>query len=96
MQVATLRFFFRFGSLSTAKLTLHIRVCCLSQSDVEEFQVDRHIVYRLEKRWSSEGASTFEVSGAGEDREEGSADMTSGQMLFTARDIPRLVRDIIR
>lgn len=96
MKVATLRFF-RFGSLSTAKLTLHIRGYCLPQSDIEEFQIDHHIMYRLERKRSWVGATTFEVSGVGEDREEDSADMTPGQMFeLTARDIPRLVRDNIR
>ncbi|KLO13186.1 hypothetical protein SCHPADRAFT_374509 [Schizopora paradoxa] len=84
-----------FGSMSTAKLTLHIRAYCMPQSEFEEVHIDRHVMYRLERKRSWVGATTFEVSGVGEDRDEDSlASIPVAEL--TAKDIPRIVRDNIR
>jgi len=82
-----------FHSMSTAKLTLHIRAYGAPQCDVEEIQIDKHVMYRLERKRSWVGATTFEVSGVGEEDSETTPSVQAIEL--TARDIPRIVRDNI-
>ena len=69
----------------------------MPQSDIEEVQVDRHVMYRLERKRSWVGATTFEVTSVGEDREDDTDFLSSTQTIeLTAKDIPRIVRENIR
>jgi len=81
-----------FASLSTTKLTLHFRSYGAPKEFVEECQVDEHVSFRLERRRSWVGLSTFEMSDVGR---EGSNVLDIGPSQRngqTARDLPRLVR----
>jgi len=78
-----------FASLSTAKLTLHLRSFGSQKSDVEEVKFDQHISYRFERRRSWVGATEFDVSDTGVDGEDS---VTSPTHELTAKDLPHIVR----
>jgi len=80
-----------FASLSTAKLTLHLRSYGIPKSEVEEVRFDHQLSYRFERRRSWVGTTTFDVSDSdmGADGEE--APMSPTYEL-TVKDLPRIVR----
>ncbi|KLO13196.1 hypothetical protein SCHPADRAFT_375190 [Schizopora paradoxa] len=78
-----------FASLSTAKLTLHLRSFGVQKNGVEEVKFAEHISYRLERRRSWVGATEFDVSDSGVD---GDDTLSSPMHELTAKDLPHIVR----
>jgi len=67
-----------FASLSTAKLTLHLRSYGIPKSEVEEVCFDHQLSYRFERRRSWVGTTTFDVGDMGADGEEAAMSPTYG------------------
>ncbi|KLO13191.1 hypothetical protein SCHPADRAFT_904374 [Schizopora paradoxa] len=79
-----------FASMSTNKLTLHLRSYGAPKSGVAELKIDEHVSYRLERRQSWMGMSTFEMNDGGPNHES-TQEFTLANRL-TAKDAPQLVR----
>lgn len=70
-----------FASMSTNKLSLHLRSFGSPKSGVGEIKIDDHVSYRLERRQSWMGMSTFEMN-----------DSEPTVEFLKAKDVPQLVR----
>ncbi len=76
--------------MSTNKLTLHLRSYGAPKTEVEELKIDEHVSYRLERRQSWMGMSTFEMSDNGLTADSESVLAPTTQL--SPKDVPRLVR----
>ena len=76
--------------MSTNKLTLHLRSYGTPKSGVAELKIDEHVSYRLERRQSWMGMSTFEMMDAQRSHESTQEILVADQL--TTKDVPQLVR----